>query len=301
MVAISTGDAHTCALTDDGGVKCWGNNDIGQLGIGTTIESSNRPLDVSGLDKDVIAISAGYKHTCALIKTGKVSCWGWNMTGQLGIDSADIISNIPVDVVGLDDDVIAIGSGGLHTCALTDRGGVKCWGSNVYSQLGNNTKGSSSSPRTVSKLDRGVSALSVGSLHTCVIMNRGAIKCWGMNNFGELGNADADNMNATPVDVEGLTSEVTALSLGNFYTCVVTKRGGIQCWGKGTAEEKGSNVRIDSSTPVDITGLRSGASQISAGGSHTCVLTNAGVKCWGNNTYGQLGDGKAWYTTPVDL
>src|SRR3990170_1920326 len=133
ITAIAAGRDHTCALTSDGGVKCWGSNGSGQLGNGTTTDSSN-PVDVSGLASGIAAI-AGDIHTCALTSGGGVTCWGANYSDQLGALSPTV-SNVPVDVSGLTSGVSAIAAGELHTCALTSGGGGKCWGHGTYGEVG---------------------------------------------------------------------------------------------------------------------------------------------------------------------
>ncbi|MBK9232333.1 MAG: hypothetical protein IPO15_16155 [Anaerolineae bacterium] len=135
--AVNAGADHTCAVTADGGVKCWGVNDRGQLGDGTT-EQRGAPVDVSGLMSGVVAVSAGRGHTCALTTAGGVKCWGSNEFGQLG-DGTGAAQLTPVDVVGLTAGVTAISAGGEHTCALTTAGGPKCWGNNIHGQLGDGT------------------------------------------------------------------------------------------------------------------------------------------------------------------
>ena len=145
VVALASGDAHTCALTTAGGVKCWGYGQYGQLGNGLTVNRLT-PMDVPGLTSGVTAITAGYEHTCAVTSAGGVKCWGWNRYGQLGNGIAsDTPSLSPVDVPGLSG-VTALTAGSNWTCALTTAGSVKCWGLNATGELGDGTTAMRLSP-----------------------------------------------------------------------------------------------------------------------------------------------------------
>jgi alpha-tubulin suppressor-like RCC1 family protein len=296
--AISAGESHTCALTAGGSVRCWGCNNHGQLGDGTTTDR-NMPVDVSGLTSGVDAIAAGDYHTCALTAGGGVQCWGDNAFGQLG-DETTTDRNMPVDVSGLTSGVDAIAAGRYHTCALT-AGGVKCWGRNVYGQLGDGTTTRRTTPVDVSGLASGVDAIAAGEDHTCALTAGGGVKCWGSNEYGQLGNGKF-GYGPIPADVGGLTSGVAAIAAGRYHTCALTA-GGIKCWGSNGDGQLGDGTTTWRTTPVDVSGLTSGVDAIAAGDYHTCALTaGGGVKCWGYNGYGQLGDGTTtWRTTPVDV
>jgi alpha-tubulin suppressor-like RCC1 family protein len=298
--AVSSGESHTCALTTSGGVKCWGYNDAGQLGDGTTTSRSTS-VDTVNLTNGVSAVSTGVFHTCALTSSDGVKCWGNNSDGQLG-DGTTVNRLTQVDVVGLMNGVDGISVGGFHTCALTATGGVKCWGSNIHSQLGDGTTTNRSTPVDVTGLTSGVSAVSAGKNHTCALTTSGGVKCWGNNNDGQLGNNSTIH-SAIPVDVVGLTSGVSAISAGGDHTCALTTTGGIKCWGDNYLGSLGDGTTTDRSTPVDVVGLAGGVNAVSAGGLHTCALTTSGgVKCWGNNYSGQLGDGTTTdRSTPVDV
>jgi alpha-tubulin suppressor-like RCC1 family protein len=185
-------------------------------------------------------------------------------------------------------DVVAIAAGGSHTCALTGAGGVKCWGNG------------SPTPVDVSGLT-GVTAIAAGDGHTCALTDAGGVKCWGDNFWGQLGDGTTTER-PTPVEVSGLAG-ATAIAAGWWHTCAVTGAGGVKCWGWNYWGQLGNGTTGDSSTPVDVGGLTSGVTAIAAGGDevspggglysgHTCALTGAGgVKCWGYNWDGELGDG----------
>lgn len=289
--AVGAGHGDTCELMNGGGVKCWGWNFAGQLGDETTMDRL-KPVRVLGVANDVQAIAVGGAHNCALTKAGGVMCWGNNGSGQLG-DGTTGNSATPLRVVGLTSGVKAIAAGGAHTCALLVGGAVKCWGSNVTGQLGIGASGpgtGSTTPVQVSGLSSGVAAIAAGPLHTCAVVAGGAVKCWGSNSDGELGNGTKD-LAASPVNVTGLLG-VVALALGASHTCALTNAGAVKCWGRNILGALGDGTQNGSTVPVGVFGLSSGVAAIAAGDQHSCALTTGGgVKCWGTNGAAQLGDG----------
>jgi len=304
MTAIAAGYSHACAMTTASGVKCWGFNGYGQLGDGSTTDRLT-PVDVSGVASGVTAIAAGDNHTCTLTTMGGVKCSGNNGNGQLG-DGSTLSRLTPVDVSGLTSGVTAIAVGGLHTCALTTWGGVKCWGYNSFGQLGDGSTRDRLTPVDISGLTGGVTAITAGAIHTCALTTAGGVKCWGFNVNGQLGDGSSTNR-LTPVTVggltSGLTSGVTAIAAGGFHTCALTPAGGVKCWGLNGSGQLGDGSTTNRLTPVAVGGLTSGVTAIATGSGHTCALTTAGgVKCWGWNGYGQLGDGSSTdRSTPVDV
>ena len=300
-IAIAAGSSHTCAVTDRGGVMCWGDNGTGQLGDGTTATRLT-PVDVVGLTSGVVSVTARSGHTCALTVGGGVKCWGGNWSGELG-DGTIEQRLTRVDVVGLNAEVVAVSAGGDHTCALTTSGGVKCWGSNESGQLGDGTMEQRHTPVDVVGMTSGVKAISAGYYHTCAVTTSGGAKCWGGNFDGALGDGTTTEQRLTPVDVVGLTSGVKSISAGYYHTCALTIHGGIKCWGVNNYGQLGDGTMEGRHTPVQVLGLTISATDIAAGASHTCALTTSSeVKCWGDNHNGQLGDATTQQQlTPVQV
>jgi alpha-tubulin suppressor-like RCC1 family protein len=288
-ISVSIANSTTCAVLSTGAARCWGFNNYGQIGDGTTTNRST-PVAVSGLSSGVSAISAGNRFTCAVLSTGAAKCWGGNGSGQLG-DGTITDRTTPVGVSGLSSGVSAIAAGGNHTCALLSTGAVKCWGQNSNGVLGDGTTTWSNFPVNVSGLSSGVSAISAGGQHTCALLSTGGVKCWGTNSSGQIGDGTITN-SSTPVNVSGLSSGVTAISTGFSSSCALLSTGAVKCWGGNGSGQLGDGTTTNSSTPVDVSGLSSGVSAISAGYGNTCALLGGGVvKCWGSNYLGQLGDG----------
>ena len=172
---------------------------------------------------------------CALIALMAVVLWP-----QPGPAAASHVAAIPV--------------GGLHSCALTNAGGVQCWGRNDVSQLGDGTLVNSTTPIDVVGLETGVAAIAAGDAHTCALTTAGGVKCWGRNSFGQLGDGTTVDR-ATPVDVSGLTSGVSAVAAGASHTCAVTTAGGANCWGTNSSGQLGDGTPLFRTTPVDVIGF----------------------------------------------
>ena len=184
-----------------------------------------------------VSITAGNYHTCALLNTGAVNCWGYNGTGELGNDTTTN-SSAPVAVAAFTDGATAVSitAGSFHTCALLNTGAVNCWGWNVYGQLGNDSTTDSSAPVAVTAFTDGATAVSItaGEYHTCALLNTGAVNCWGYNSDGELGNGTTTDSSA-PVAVATFTDgSATAVSItaGGYHTCALLNTGAVNCWGR---------------------------------------------------------------------
>jgi alpha-tubulin suppressor-like RCC1 family protein len=218
-------------------------------------------------------------------------CWGEYYGGQPGDERASTNSRTPVDIAGLTDGVVGLDADFENTCALTAAGGVKCWGPPYHSK-----------PEDTPGFSDGMIAIATGPTHTCGITRDGGLKCLGKNEFGQLGDGTTTTR-TTAVEVVGLARGVTDVSVGSRKTCAVTTSEGLKCWGANGGGQLGDGTTLDRSTPVDVVGLTSGVASVVVGGSHTCAVTTAGgLKCWGSNRLGQLGDGTLTdRTTPVDV
>lgn len=294
--AVAAGAQHTCILTTGGGMKCWGANWGGQLGDGTKTDRAT-PTDVTGLSGGVAAVVAGEGHTCVLTTTGGMKCWGANWNGQLG-DGTTTERVTPGDVGGLASGVAAVAAGLEYTCALNAAGGVMCWGTNWAGQLGDGTGTNRSTPASVSGLASGVVGIDAGGDHTCVVVAGGEVKCWGLNEDGQLGDGTVVSRQ-TPVSVSGLGG-VTNVIAGRHFTCARTA-GGPKCWGANDFGQIGGGTAHPQPTPVAVSSLAGGVRAMTAGSIHACALTaGGGVRCWGGNYSGQLGTGSsAQSATPV--
>ena len=253
---------------------------------------------------EAVQVAAGEYHTCAVTTAGGLKCWGNDGQGQLGNDAALADKPTPVDVLGLTSGVVSVSAGGLHTCALTTAGGLKCWGWDAYGQLGNDAVAANkSTPVDVLGLASGVASVSAGTNHTCALTTAGGLKCWGYDYYGQLGNDAAFTSKPTPVDVLGLTSGVDGVAAGYYHTCAITTTGGLKCWGYDVSGQLGNDaVAANKPTPVDVLGLTSGVARVSAGFAHTCAVTTAGgLKCWGYDGNGQLGNDAALTNKPTPV
>lgn len=283
---ISSGGSHTCAVTTGGALKCWGNNEYGQLGNGTRI-SSSVPVSVGGLTSGVAFVSAGFAHTCAIDMAGLGKCWGYGEQGQLGPLSA-IYKTTPVIVSGTQK-FRALAAGGNHTCGVAQDGAVFCWGHNARGQLGDGSTNTSAALRQVGGVT--AAAITAGGAHTCVITTGGAANCWGRADYGQVGYGGQTSLIAGAIQVAGLTSGVTAISSGSLHTCAVVS-GAAVCWGLNNQGQLGDGSSNVAYAPVAVSSLSSGVSRISTGDSHSCAaMLDGSIKCWGSNGKGALGDG----------
>jgi alpha-tubulin suppressor-like RCC1 family protein len=290
-ITITAGTAHTCALTlETGGVKCWGFNSAGTLGNGGN-QSSTIPTQVVSLTSGVLAIGGGGQHTCAASQNaGTLVCWGLNSSGQLG-NGTESNSNVPVAVSGLPGLPTQIVGGDSHTCVLVG-GSVYCWGDNSFGQLGTGTASASLTPVAVQGLPGPVQSIAAASDSTCAVLSTGDVYCWGFNDYGQLGNGGTQN-SSVPVQMQGLSGAALGVGPGIEDTCVLAGAG-VSCLGRNDSGQLGDGNLTASTTLQPVSTPSSTVAQLSGGQNFSCVvLTSGAVRCWGQNTRGQLGDNRA--------
>ena len=260
-IAVAAGYKHTCAVLQNGTVKCWGDNSYGELGDGNAILQSQRggpstahssnPVTVVGITTAVAVTASDGYHSCAVLQSGSMRCWGDNVSGQLG-DGSRTTAIIPVSVSGIST-AVAVSSGDFHTCALLGNGSVMCWGLNFSGQLGDGTGWDSNTPVQVSGIST-ATAVSVGVIHTCAVLQNGTAQCWGYNANGQLGDGTTTNRYA-PAAVSGVTTATAAVAAGNNDSCVVLQGGIVKCWGMNTYGELGIGTTADTGTPTTVLGI----------------------------------------------
>lgn len=304
FASVTSGGAHTCAVSTVGSAHCWGRGEVGQLGApapATTCLSEQTypcalvPIPVAG-GLSFSQLTGGGAHTCGLTTDGSAWCWGANPFGQLG-DSTITARTAPV-AVATPVKFASISAAADHTCGLTDSGAAWCWGRNNSGQLGDGTVTNRPAPVQVN-LPTGVvlATLSAGGMDrafSCALTDSGAAWCWGSNHRGQLGRGTRDFVPHSQPELVSGNLTFTSLSLGSGdYVCGLTAAGTAHCWGAAGALGDGSTT--DAFLPVAVSGGIAFA-QVTIGGfqgtSHTCGLTTTGAAyCWGNNEVGSVGDG----------
>lgn len=263
VVKVVAGARVACALLTGGGVKCWGENDQGELGRGFTDAANGYqavPDFVSGLSSGVTDIFAGgmrSEHICALV-SGGAYCWGYNAFGQLG-DGTTTTRNVPTAVLGYGtagSGVVSIAPSRYSGCLLLSNGTVKCWGFNSYGQLGDNSTTNSPSPVTtdLSALGAGekVTSVGLGEDQSCLLSDAGAVYCWGRRNVGQLGDGVLSGANVIKPQTTLITSGAAQLSVGRYHACVVTTGNVVECWGLNTFGQLGQGNTTNLATPAQI-------------------------------------------------
>ncbi|XXX78160.1 hypothetical protein WMF30_05260 [Sorangium sp. So ce134] len=332
--AIAAGARTTCALLNDGSIKCWGAGFGEPIGDEPDEMGDNLPpVDLgTGKTATAIAVSSASDVACALLSDGSLKCWGDGSDGALGTGDAETRGDNPGEMgdalrpidLGAGKTATAVATGVSHTCALLSDGSAKCWGDNSYGQLGvvlDGTCYACEDPPSMGDrlpaVDLGTGkkaiAMAAGREHSCAALDDGSVKCWGFGSFGQLGLGevarsagpfpDAMGDNLPPVDL-GTGAKATAVAAGYYHSCALLGGGSVKCWGYngtgalglGDTASRGSQSRHmgDALPAVDL-GAAGTAKAITAGAHYTCALLGDGsVKCWGDGGSGQLGLGRPY-------
>ena len=289
---VDAGDHHTCAILDDGSLACWGRNNHGQLGVGDKLDKTKLAFVDLGTGKSAKAVSAGFRHTCAILDDDSVLCWGKGSDGQLG-NSANNDSNTPVSVTLGSNTAKQISVGANHSCAILDDDSVVCWGSNALGQLGVGDLLNKNQPTKVNLgTNRTAIGIGTGYISTCALLDDKSIKCWGSNSTRHLGDGNNPNSN-TPVAVDLGDNGARSLHSGGHHSCALMDDNSVKCWGYNGFGQLGDETIIDKYTPIDLD-LGSGTvTGLGVAGDSSCALFSDGsLACWGRNYIGQLGTGQ---------
>jgi len=286
---VSTGLYHTCAAETGGKLFCWGANESGQLGNGST-DANLVPVQEVSEAHDWGHISAGVAHTCAVKTDGRLFCWGAGNFGQLGTGSA-AHHIAPFQEVSAGADWAQVSAGAQHTCAVETNGNLFCWGTGLGGRLGHGSGLSSFVPVQESSQAVDWAQVSAGAAHTCAVKTDGRLFCWGTGNSGRLGDGSTSN-SSVPVQESSQGVDWAQVSAGATHTCAVKTDGRLFCWGAGGDGRLGDGSTSNSSVPVQESSQGVDWAQVSAGAAHTCaVKTDGRLFCWGAGGSGRLGDG----------
>ena len=330
---LSMGLRSSCALLDGGDVKCWGFNSNGELGLGDVDNRGDGPGEMGdtlvavnlGTGVSAIAISSGESHHCALLSNSGIKCWGDGSFGQLGQEStatlgdssADMGDNIDIIELSYTGRIVRqVDAGGETSCALTGESSVKCWGGNVNGQLGLETTediiGDSNDEMgadlNIVNLGTGRFAreISVGSEFACAVLDDLGVKCWGLNNQGQLGQGDDTSRGRVAGDMSSLAAisldgNVLQVHSGGNTNCATMSDSNVKCWGNGSEGQLGDGGTVDlgdnagemggNLSPISF-GSTTFVSKygVSTADTHTCTIkSDSNVLCWGAGNFGKLG------------
>jgi len=279
---ISAGGGHTCATYGFGGAaSCWGRNDHGQLGTGTT---SNAKVPTGTGLNNVAIISAGSLHTCAVKTDNSLWCWGSNRYGQLG--TGDVSDRLSPTQIAAGTSFSSVSAGEHHTCARRTNSSIYCWGLNDRGQSGSASGAVVLTPHQVGVNFNQVSS---GGVHSCGVTTGNVAFCWGDNRFGQFGDGNVNDGSHIPTLVPSFL-DVSTIHAGGIHTCARKTDGSVWCWGDNRFGQLGIGNVTNNYSPQQLNALGA-VNSVSVGKNHhSCaVKTDGSVSCWGQNDNAQLG------------
>lgn len=284
---VALGETHSCAIQSQGVLRCWGSGFDEQLGLGDTkdqIDASKVMPVLTGVNQ----VALGYYHTCAILKSGDLKCWGTGVSGQLGL--GDRYSQPKAEGVrSVLQEIVQVKLGRFHTCAINRRGELKCWGAGSSGNLDLNDRNFENSATSASVILPNVNQISLGEFHTCAILKTNKLRCSG----GISGDLRLRfNQRQTDANKDGsILSEVSQVALGKYNTCAVHKSGKLRCWGEGGYGQLGLGGERGQDDPTKVGTILSDVKEVAVGDAHICAILKIGaIKCWGSNNEGQLGN-----------
>lgn len=292
FVEACAGERHSCALRSDGAALCWGSNSRGELGVG---DFASRELPTELSSRRFRAIACGGFNTCALTLRGELFCWGENSEGKLGQgdpppEMPGTMPNMasPVSVGGeLRFSQVSVGQG--HVCAVSNAGGLYCWGRNNRGQIGvSDTRSQYRAPTRVAE-GTAFTHAAAGQRHSCAIDVEGKLLCWGENTEGLLGLTTDVEVVRLPT-VLGASSDYVEVKTNWFHSCALKKSGTLVCWGRNEEGQLGLSDTMTRTTPTRV-GPEFSWLTFAVGQFHSCAFDEEGPSCWGENLVGQLGVG----------
>ncbi|MEX2531420.1 MAG: hypothetical protein WD960_11660 [Gemmatimonadota bacterium] len=327
VTQVTAGGSHSCAIDASGHAYCWGWNNRGQLGDGTTTDRAF-PVEVNG-GLIFVRLAAGAEHTCGLTTAGETYCWGRDIALGDGQGTSDSLEPSPVSG---DLTLVTVVAGAFHSCGLTGNGQAYCWGERP------GRSGHNPVPVQVPGDYSFTSITAGGGRHTCGLTAERPV-CWGPNGRGQLGNGEGGDINDRediPVEVETNGAQFIALSAGGLHSCALTIAGEAMCWGFNGSGQIGDGTQARHLVPVAVAGgvrfnsIAAGMNQtcglakddtlycwlgipaqlspelkfesVASGGQHSCAVALSGAAyCWGANFAGQLGDGTTEQRLEPDL
>ncbi len=287
--AVIAGDGFACSLDARSRVSCWGANRGGALGQGAPGAIGYREANRVVLNEPARSVATGAAHSCALMKSGMVMCWGNNTSGQTG-SSGGAEQRTPVAVAGLRD-AIAFDVGAEHSCAVQKSGAVTCWGNPGQGRLGRS--GNATKPAPVDGIKDAVE-VAAGGAFSCVRHSSGKVTCFGDDSEGQLGGGPKNTTGGR--EVVSALNDAQVLRAGDRHACAVTRRGSSVCWGSNTRGQIGNGTSpadLDQPVPSPVTVVKlDGVSDLRLGKDFSCAVHTSGkLSCWGDNRARQLGTG----------